>query len=93
MDTDECSLEILCAMEGNSTRERAGGRDRLHLARAPLLRIRDRNGAESKLNANPVQAEFARRRGRQNIVVKARQMASPRGSRAASSSRPSPRAA
>jgi hypothetical protein len=39
-----------------------------------LLRIRDRNGGESPLTANVVQAEFARRRGRQNIVVKARQM-------------------
>jgi hypothetical protein len=39
-----------------------------------LLRIRDRNGGEGALEANPVQAEFARRRGRQNIVVKARQM-------------------
>ncbi len=39
-----------------------------------LLKIRDRNGGESPLEANPVQAAFARRRGRQNIVVKARQM-------------------
>jgi hypothetical protein len=39
-----------------------------------LLRIRDRNGGESPLVANTVQAEFARLRGRQNIVVKARQM-------------------
>jgi hypothetical protein len=39
-----------------------------------LLKIRDRGGHESELRANPVQAEFARTRGRQNIVVKARQM-------------------
>ena len=39
-----------------------------------LLKIRDRNGCESSLIANRVQAEFARRRGRENIVVKARQM-------------------
>ncbi len=39
-----------------------------------LLRIRDRSGQESVLNANPVQAKFERERGRQNIVVKARQM-------------------
>lgn len=39
-----------------------------------LLRIRDRGGKESPLIANPVQVEFARRRQRQNIVVKARQM-------------------
>jgi hypothetical protein len=39
-----------------------------------LLRIRDRNGGENPLVANAVQAEFARRRQRQNIIVKARQM-------------------
>jgi hypothetical protein len=39
-----------------------------------LLRIRDRNGGESPLVANPVQAAFALRREQQNIVVKARQM-------------------
>jgi hypothetical protein len=39
-----------------------------------LLRIRDRSGNESVLNANPAQKRFERDRGRQNIVVKARQM-------------------
>jgi hypothetical protein len=39
-----------------------------------LLRIRDRAGEVSPLVANAVQAEFARRRGVQNIIVKARQM-------------------
>lgn len=39
-----------------------------------LLKIRDRMGQESPLIANPVQAEFARRRRTQNVVVKARQM-------------------
>ena len=39
-----------------------------------LLKIRDRNGSESALIANPVQIAFALRRKRQNIVVKARQM-------------------
>jgi hypothetical protein len=39
-----------------------------------LLRIRDRSGKVSALNANPVQARFECERGRQNIVVKARQM-------------------
>lgn len=38
------------------------------------LCIRDRSGSVSRLIANPVQAEFERRRGRRNIVVKARQM-------------------
>lgn len=45
----------------------------LQLARE-YLRIRDRAGGESQLVANAVQAEFERRRGRENIVVKARQM-------------------
>ncbi len=39
-----------------------------------LLRVRDREGVERPLRANAVQREFERRRGRQNIVLKARQM-------------------
>jgi hypothetical protein len=39
-----------------------------------LLKIRDRDGWESRLIANPVQAAFQRRRGQRNIIVKARQM-------------------
>jgi len=39
-----------------------------------LLRIRNRVGQVSALIANPAQARFERERGRQNIVVKARQM-------------------
>ena len=39
-----------------------------------LLRIRDRDGEESALKANLAQARFECERGRQNIVVKARQM-------------------
>jgi hypothetical protein len=38
------------------------------------LRIRDRNGCENVLLANRVQAKFERERGKQNIIVKARQM-------------------
>src|ERR1035441_8938177 len=38
------------------------------------LKIRDRSGTVSRLIANPVQAQFERMRGKQNIVVKARQM-------------------
>ena len=38
------------------------------------LRIRDRNGCESHLIPNPAQLQFERTRGRQNIIVKARQM-------------------
>jgi hypothetical protein len=55
---------------------RLGGREGIVSDWLPedLLKIRDRNGLESSLIANPVQKEFARRRGQQNIVVKARQM-------------------
>ena len=38
------------------------------------LKIRDREGREIPLRANAVQRAFAERRGRQNIVLKARQM-------------------
>ena len=39
-----------------------------------LLRVRDREGMVRPLKANPVQRAFERDRGRQNIVLKARQM-------------------
>ena len=39
-----------------------------------LLRVRDREGVERPLKANAVQRAFERERGRQNIVLKARQM-------------------
>jgi hypothetical protein len=39
-----------------------------------LLRVRDREGVERSLKANAVQLAFERERGRQNIVLKARQM-------------------
>src|SRR5258708_24899640 len=39
-----------------------------------LLRVRDREGVERPLRANAVQQAFERERGRQNIVLKARQM-------------------
>jgi hypothetical protein len=39
-----------------------------------LLRVRDREGVERPLQANAVQRAFERERGRQNIVLKARQM-------------------
>lgn len=38
------------------------------------LRVRTREGRTAALRANPVQREFERRRGRLNIVLKARQM-------------------
>jgi hypothetical protein len=43
------------------------------LARCLLL-VRDRAGTLRRLSANPAQQEFERRRGRVNIVLKARQM-------------------
>ena len=48
-------------------------RDLADLA-AKLLRVRDRRGMTAPLRANAVQREFERRRGRANIVLKARQM-------------------
>ena len=39
-----------------------------------LLRVRDRSGALCGLHANPAQRAFEERRGRTNIVLKARQM-------------------
>jgi len=39
-----------------------------------LLKVRDREGMEQPLIANPAQRAFEARRGRQNIVLKARQM-------------------
>ena len=45
----------------------------MHLA-AELLRVRTRAGSTAALQANRAQAEFERRRGKHNIVLKARQM-------------------
>lgn len=39
-----------------------------------LLRVRDREGQEQPLRANAVQRRFEQRRGRHNVVLKARQM-------------------
>jgi hypothetical protein len=39
-----------------------------------MLRVRDRNGDMVPLRANAAQLQFEQRRGRQNIVLKARQM-------------------
>jgi hypothetical protein len=39
-----------------------------------LLQVRTRQGTTAPLRANPVQQAFERRRGQQNIVLKARQM-------------------
>ncbi|MDE3104432.1 MAG: terminase [Acidobacteriota bacterium] len=39
-----------------------------------LLRVRDRQGREQPLLANPMQQQYEARRGRRNLVLKARQM-------------------
>lgn len=76
MQREEVGIEGLLEY-GRTFDERTGGEEgesnSAKLARE-LLRIRDREGAESPLIANTVQAEFERNRGRRNIVVKARQM-------------------
>ena len=41
---------------------------------ARLLKVRTREGRTAALRANAAQKEFERRRGRRNIVLKARQM-------------------
>ncbi len=43
-------------------------------AAAGLLRVRNRHGKLQALVANPAQRQFEARRGRQNVVLKARQM-------------------
>ncbi len=43
-------------------------------AMSDLLRVRDRQGRMRSLRANPAQARFERGRGRENVVLKARQM-------------------
>lgn len=63
-------LEELLGL-GKMLEERPGG---LIEAAEKVLKVRDREGVERALRANAVQREFERRRGRQNIVLKARQM-------------------
>ncbi len=41
---------------------------------AMMLRVRDREGAERFLRANPAQVAFEQHRGQRNIILKARQM-------------------
>ena len=54
--------------------KKPGGEDFTMQVSATYLRVRDRNGLERRLVANRAQREFERRRGRNNIVLKARQM-------------------
>jgi hypothetical protein len=48
--------------------------ERLMSVAEQWLKVRDREGFERPLKANAAQREFERRRGRQNIVLKSRQM-------------------
>jgi hypothetical protein len=67
------TLDQASESDRDSNSEVEGETVAMELARR-WLHIRDRNGDVSSLIANPAQASFARRQGRQNIVVKARQM-------------------
>jgi hypothetical protein len=76
MPREEIGLEELLEY-GRTFDQRIGGEDgevRSTALARDYLRIRDREGRESPLIANAVQAEFERKRGQRNIVVKARQM-------------------
>ena len=69
-------LEELLAF-GKAFDERPGGtgqRIRLHLPRAGDAQDKGSGRSRDPLNANPAQARFECKRGRRNIVVKARQM-------------------
>ncbi len=51
-----------------------GGGTVLMSMASQLLKVRTRDGRTAALRANAAQREFERRRGRQNVVLKARQM-------------------
>ena len=51
-----------------------GGTSAAEFLAGTLLRVRNRMGEQVPLKANRVQREYERRRGRRNIVLKARQM-------------------
>jgi len=55
-------------------RQREGKRQGMILLAERLLWVRDREGKARRLRANAVQRQFEQRRGRLNIVLKARQM-------------------
>ncbi len=70
MDDRRWRVEDLIAY-GKAMEERPA---KIFTVAAELLKVRDRSGAERPLVANAIQKEFERRRGRKNIVLKARQM-------------------
>ena len=70
MDDKHWRVEDLIAY-GKAMEERPA---KIYTVAAELLKVRDRSGVERPLTANAIQKEFERRRGRKNIVLKARQM-------------------
>lgn len=67
------TLDELLALGRTLEHWQDGERNSTRLARE-LLRIRNRNGVEVPLIANPSQLAFERARGQHNIILKARQM-------------------
>ena len=61
-------------LEGESGGVEQGGLTVAMSLAERLLRVRDREGTEQPLRANAAQRAFEAKRGRQNIVLKARQM-------------------
>ena len=70
---DEDALLALGRLLAGEGCEMSGPEALLQMAER-WLQVRDRSGRLQPLRANPVQAEFERRAGRTNIVLKARQM-------------------
>jgi len=70
---DQRELVLLGKMLDRKHR-RLGGRRLADYLAESLLRVRGKDGQTYPLKANAVQREFERRRGRANIILKARQM-------------------
>jgi hypothetical protein len=67
-------LEFGGLLKPNGLQLQLGGENFATTLAQELLLVRDRNGNEIPLQANPVQLLFEKERGAHNIVVKARQM-------------------
>ncbi len=66
---------LLAAARGLNLQPRSAGDDAPSITiPAMMLRVRDRQGADRFLQANPAQAAFEMDRGQRNIILKARQM-------------------
>ncbi len=72
-DLDLCELKRLGRILDQQPASLRGGTVAMELA-ARLLKVRTKEGRTARLRANAAQREFERRRGRHNIVLKARQM-------------------